>query len=269
MGAHGRLSFADTQATLFVAGAKIFNPIRFNDLGQAATGNGFFYMTGANADGSASTSTCNNWTSTSSALSFAGGSSSNGPGWLSSGSLGCATTVLWPVVCMGHTRNATVSPVAVAGRRIWVDNNVVNVVAGQSVDALCQASRPAGVTTAVALIAHPNVAASSLIDATKSYVRVDGTLIGTGAQLQATGDLASGIWQTGSGTYGQFAVWTGTTMVQTAGTTATTCGDWVDSTNAGQVAIGSASTAASGQWWIEAFVGCNTGAGLYCVQTAP
>jgi hypothetical protein len=155
------------------------------------------------------------------------------------------------------------------GRKIWVDNNTVFIVAGQSPDALCQANRPAGVTTAVALLAHPNQAASSLIDPAQNYVRVDGTLIGTGAQLQTTGDLASGLWQTGTGQYGQFAAWTGTTTVQTAGTTATTCGDWVDSTNPGQVAIGNAATAASGSWWIEAFVGCNTGASLYCMQTAP
>jgi len=100
-------------------------------------------------------------------------------------------------------------------------------------------------------------------------VRVDGTLVGTGAQLQTTGDLASGIWQTGNGSYRLFAVWTGTTTMQTAGTTATTCGDWVDPTSTGQVAIGSGSAAAAQEWWIEAFVGCGGGAGLYCVQTAP
>jgi hypothetical protein len=231
-----------------------------------------FYWTGiAAADGSAgdATTTCNNWTSTSAALSMSGSYSSQGPGWLSSGSLACSTPVNEPVVCMGHTRNATVSPRLTAGRKIWVDNNTVFIVAGQSPDALCQANRPAGVTTAVALIAHPNTAASSLIDPTQNYVRVDGTLVGTGAQLQTTGDLASGIWQTSNGTYGQFVAWTGTPTVQTAGMTATTCGDWVDSTNTGQVAIGGASSAASGGWWIEAFVGCNGGAGLYCVQTAP
>ena len=262
--------FADTQATLFVpSGPKIFNPVRFDELGQNSPGNGFFSLTGTNGDGSASTSTCNNWTSASAALSVSGGLASSGPGWLTSGSLACTNSPIASILCMGHTHNVTVSPHVVAGRKIWLNNDFVNIVPGQSVDALCQASRPSGVTTAIALIAHPNKTAASLIDPTKTYVRVDGTLVGTGAQLQTTGDLASGIWQSGNGSYGLFAVWTGTTTMQTAGTTATTCGDWVDPTSTGQVAIGSGSSAAAQEWWIEAFVGCGGGAGLYCVQTAP
>jgi hypothetical protein len=260
--------FADTQATLFVSTAKIFNPVRFNELGQSAAGNGAFMLTGTNPDGTASTDTCNNWISSSTALRVQGGSSSGGPlDWLAGGALNCSLGS--QILCMGHTRNATVSPRVTAGRKVWLHTDTVNVVAGQSVDALCQASRPAGVTTAIALIAHPNVAASSLIDATRTYVRVDGTLVGTGAQLQASGDLESGIWQTGSGQYQTFAPWTGSTSVQTAGTTASTCGDWADPANAGPPVIGNARTAASGSWWVSAFVGCNNGAGLYCIQTAP
>ena len=171
------------------------------------------------------------------------------------------------ILCMGHTRNATVSPRVVTGRKVWLNNDFVNNVAGQSVDALCQASRPTGVTTAVAWLAHPNTAASSLVDPTQTYVRVDGTLVGTGAQLQGTGNLESGIWETGSGQYGYFLVWTGSNTAQTAGTTASTRGNWADPTSAGAATLGNAQSVST--WWSAASVTCGGGAGLYCIQTAP
>jgi hypothetical protein len=263
--------FADSQATLFVAtNPKIFNPVTFNELGQATGGNPF-YMTGINTDGSASTATCNNWTSTSSALTVSGGYAAGGPSyWSTLGALSCstiATIVNEPILCMGHTRNATVSARVTAGRKIWLNNNSVSVVAGQSLDALCQASRPAGVTTAAALIAHATAAATAVLDPTQNYVRVDGTLVGTGAQLQTISGLSSGIWQTGSGQYGGFFVWTGSTMPQMAGTTAGTCGNWMDPTNPGQAELGNPNLI--GSWWEANVANCNQGAGLYCVQTAP
>jgi hypothetical protein len=261
--------FADTQATLFAPNDanRVFNTVRFNDLGQTVSGDGFLSMTGTFDDGTTASSTCNNWTSSSAALTVSAGSSAAGPGfWVVSGGVPCSLS--WPIMCMGHTRNVTVSPHVVTGRKIWLYNGFLSIVAGQSLDALCQASRPTGVMMAVALVAHPSVAGSSLIDPTQNYVRVDGTLVGTGMQLQTNSDLMSGIWQEGNGQYGIFSVWTGSTTMQTVGTTVSTCGDWVDSTNTNPAIMGRSWS--TGSWWSGGSGNCqNNEGGVYCVQTAP
>ena len=147
---------------------------------------------------------------------------------------------------------------------------------------MCQAQRPAGVTTAMALLATTTRTAASVLDMTMNYVRPDGTLVGAGAQIATGNTLPSGIWQSADGVYRAFGngfdrMWTGATTLIALGTTASTCGNWTDPTQSGTGAGQQGYLAvADPRWWnFTANAACDpaTGGGamggLYCVQTAP
>ena len=150
----------------------------------------------------------------------------------------------------------------------------MSFAAGGSPDALCQSTRPSGVTTAQAMIALTTRAARSVIDTTQNYVRPDGTLVGTGSLLVGLGDLQSGIWQGSNGAYHatELSVWTGQMDLSTVGTLATTCGNWTDPTGSGAI-TGAFTFAETPLWWsaITNFPCSQPGANvaLYCVQVVP
>lgn len=109
-----------------------------------------------------------------------------------------------------------------------------------------------------------------------SYYRLDGAFVGTGADL-ATIDYpasdiftGSGIWQAADGSYDAFNnfVWTGSTQVSLAGTSATTCGNW---TSPSTTAFGECGDALffNSFVWATGTCPCSGGYRLYCVQTAP
>jgi len=138
-------------------------------------------------------------------------------------------------------------------------------------DARCQTEKPAGVTAAMALIAYTSKPASAALDPTALYVRPDGTLVGTGAQIAAGGNLESGIWQSADGRYVGDFVWTGQENLDTPGTAATTCGDWTDRSSISAV-VGTQSSYQSFWWFVRRDAVCNPAVAstfLYCVQTAP
>jgi hypothetical protein len=262
--------FADTQSSLFVSSA-VFNSVHYNEKGQSTTA-GNFAMTGTNMDGTVATANnCANWTATALDGNVFYGQTEGGPhAWIQGGQgAGCGTIVA-PLLCMGHARNVAVSPQVSSGRKVWVSDNLYPITVGQSFDAICQASKPASVSTAAALIAHPNVAASTLLSATLNYVRPDGTLLGTGATLMAGGQLLSGIWQAAAGAYiaTYSAAWTGQSTLTLPGTLAGTCGDWMDPTQSTATVGGFLRN--DGLWWNEGTIPCaGTAYAVYCVQTVP
>src|SRR5690606_11164353 len=85
--------------------------------------------------------------------------------------------------------------------------------------------------------------ATSFLSTGATYVRPDGVVIGTGAEIVAAGDelsafapnvtLRSGAWQRADGAYTIGLVWTGADYagrkLDAHGTAATTCNDWAPS----------------------------------------
>jgi len=159
----------------------------------------------------------------------------------------------------------SVTPVVTTGRKVWLSNTPFAVGGGQTPDALCQAQRPTGVATAVALIARTDRAASSLLTPTTNYVRPDGTLVGTGAELIGN-QLESGIWQSADGTYQpNFLVWTGSSQITAMGTSDSTCANWTNPALPAGIQ-GYEATMAS-NWWSSLPVSCSTAFFIYCLQT--
>jgi len=95
-------------------------------------------------------------------------------------------------------------------------------------------------------------------------------LVGTGSDI-AAGGLKSGIWQHADQTYSfpPGFVFTGADSPTTLGTATGTCNNWM--TPSGQVLLGLSNYI--DQWWATpsavGSLGMCTGAGVYCVQTAP
>lgn len=269
--------FGDT-LTGMLADAKIFNSIMFHEDGTLGSA---LMITGSSQNGTLGANTCQNWTSTSMSDYGNLGSVIGGPGSWAFWNVQTicsytATDLPLKLICMGTTKNAAVAPTVTAGKRIWVTSTLFAPGGGQTPDAKCQADRPAGVTTAVALISTTTKAASSALMPTAKYVRMDGTLVGTGAELAATQTfLASGLWQSADGVYraqqadGPYPrAWTGSSLVDAVGTAATTCADWTSGA-AASMGIVSDFTLSARAWWSLGSSSCERSQSLYCVQTAP
>lgn len=252
--------FADTQASIFNT-QQIFNPIAFDETGAPA-GQGP-PLTGTQSGGQLGES-CSGWTST--AGTFIQGNVYGGPyvwGGVGPGVAGCA--LAGPLFCMGITKTAAVAPQVTAGRKIWLSSTDFIPGSGSTPDQKCQADRAAGVTTAIAFIAYTTKSAGSLLAPTQKYVRPDGTLVGTGAELGASANLESGIWQSAGGTYEFNGPMTGSTAVSALGTA--TCGDWTSTV--GTNSSGAANYTNDSIWWTGYAYPCSSGGRLYCVQTVP
>jgi hypothetical protein len=144
--------------------------------------------------------------------------------------------------------------------------------AGQTPDAKCQGDKPAGVTTAIALLATTTQSAASRLDPTATYVRMDGTLVGTGAQI-ASRNFSSGVWQSADGAYRATSTsdtypyaWIGAPSPGVAGAVTETCGNWTDSAGTGFIGDW---TDASLRWGVLTASPCTRSLSLFCVQAAP
>jgi len=236
-------------------------------------------MTGAGTSGAPSNN-CQNWT-VATGDAFLCGYPDGGPGrWTDIGA-SCHGSCggLNRIVCMGKSKTAPVVNTPTSGRLIWLDGTVyfspgapgaVPVVP----DAICNGEKPAGVTSAVALLAYNTGnltrGPTAVLSPTMNYVRPDGTFVGTGATIAAAGALDSGIWQSAGGAYRTGGGPAGVALTGGAGGVgALTCTDWTSSTATGT--IGDYGIVRGSVWWNGA--GSN-GCGFaplwfYCVQTAP
>lgn len=268
--------FADTATSLFSQN-QIFYPIVFQDDGTPS--NAAAVMTGTTFNGTAdTTNNCNNWTTNVNppGTLVSAGAPNGGPArWLTEIGITCGAQ--WPIICMGHTKSVAVTvPAPGAGRKVWLSNSSFAPGLATTPDTLCQASKPGGVTTGVALIATTAKTAGSVLDAATSYYRVDGAFVGTGADIAAitptsrASALTAGIWQTGNGSYPAYAnTWVGSNSLATVGTTASTCGDWTDPMQTGGFYANPAD--GTSDWWdpFSAATLCTTPLWIYCVQPAP
>jgi hypothetical protein len=88
-----------------------------------------------------------------------------------------------------------------------------------------------------ALVAYSGRAAADLLDPTANYVRPDGQLVGTGAQI-IRGELLTGPWVTASNQCDGMSTWTGAQTITTLGTAESTCNDWTSTNGVSPYGIG-------------------------------
>jgi hypothetical protein len=253
---------ADQQADLFADNPIVRYPVVFTELGEPSATTAVWTGSAGVQDATA----CNDWTDAS-PRDVVTGSQYSGPTWFRAFASNCSQASL-PVYCMGRTRTAALGALAsTSGKRIWVTNTPY-VPGSMTPDAKCTSERPAGVARGVALLSTVNRAASALIDPAANYVRPDGQLVATGAQL-LTLSLTTGPWVLADGTMngGLTAfVWTGATdtALTSPGTAESTCQDWQSTTgtgNAGQFGFANVRS-----WFFVTGNPCTTAALLYCVE---
>jgi hypothetical protein len=166
-----------------------------------------------------------------------------------------------------NTLTATLSPPVTPGRKIWITTAAFLPGPTTTPDQACNANLPAGVASAKAVIATPTAPAVDALSLAATYVRPDGQIVGTGAELASTA-IRTGIWQTASGTYldaTATGTWTGDASDLTmTGTDSATCTNWTSSSGSGASGI---PTLADARWWNSATRACNsTSTRLICAE---
>jgi cysteine-rich repeat protein len=252
--------FATTMSSLL--SGVVFHPLRLNELGVDVGGRPV--MTATTNAGSAASDNCFNWTSNSASVFKLGGDAAGGSGgWSSQSTTPCSVQA--PVYCLMKTKTAALTVTPEAGKRIYLSGNFTPAI-GASPDLRCSLDKPVGVGTVKAFVATGSASASAAVSPAQRYVRLDGTFLGTGADLAAGLKLTSGMWQLGTGAYaadGQF-VWTGAATPTTVGTPASTCGNWTST--ASTTAMGRAASTDT-TWWSAGTAACaSTSTRLYCVE---
>ena len=131
-------------------------------------------------------------------------------------------------------------------------------------DEKCASEKPSDVGAVRALIAYTTTPAEAQLDADTYYVRLDGQLVGTGAEIAAV-NLQSGIWQRADGSYQDGRAWTGQTTLTTVGNATSTCNNW-GSTASADGRVGWQSSASQLFWSFTTQTCGSTSPRLYCVE---
>ncbi|MCC6994290.1 MAG: choice-of-anchor D domain-containing protein [Deltaproteobacteria bacterium] len=263
--------FADDLASLLTNGA-VLNPIAIDENGrllsrQAQEGG---VWTGTNPDGSVNAGeTCASWTSNVSTSRTRQGEAHSGPGdWTQVGGTG-GCDASGRIYCMMRTSTAPLTNTPTPGKKVFVSNALLTVGQGAGVaTTICMNERPGATGTYRAALptTTPLATLASFFTAGTTYVRPDGQVVGTGAQFASGGDLQSGVWQLGDGTYrSPYGMWTGAGPPSTVPTAANTCNNWTDPAAGGVVTIGCAN---SSSWWYACGApGCGgLSRAVYCVE---
>ena len=251
--------FADDQAT-FLNGAspKVWNALRVSESGVDVGAQPV--MTGTAIDGTPASS-CSNYAGTGSMT--IGYSSFGGGAWTNTETLPtCATS--HRIYCLMRTKNLAVSVAPVPAKRVFLSTPFLPD-STMTPDQRCNADKPPGMGMVRALVAAIGVSASSYLNPSQTYSRLDGVMIGTGAEISAGGTLRSGMWQFGSTLYltTRGLSWTGAASVSTVGSGASTCSNWTSVSGSG-IAGSAASTDPT--WWNTVSASCNTSRPLHCVE---
>ncbi|HYQ26560.1 MAG TPA: hypothetical protein VER04_05050 [Polyangiaceae bacterium] len=257
--------FGRTKAS-FLNDNAILYPIRLSekgvDVGEAEV------MSGTESDGTYASpeATCNNWTGAV-ALSdgVLAGSSLGGPmTWGGGGVVACNKAKR--VFCFSKTETAALAFTPATGKRIWLSSQYIHTTAADP-DSHCALSMPAGVSSARALVAYSSAPASDALNPSTTYVRPDGVVVGTGAEITAQ-TPRSGVWQNADGSYvDEFdngsVVFVGATSLTANG--ATTCNNWTDQSGSSSVVAGNFHTAGK-NFWNYISITCNVSSRLYCIE---
>ena len=287
-------SFERVDGTLFAASkmSLLSGQVRaapnLDELGRLVIGDSFW--TGTTGAGAANGQDCAGWTEAflpDGGIRFmVRGIANAGPvDWTEGGGNHTCNNTGTRVFCMQNTSNATITPptIPTAGKRLFRSSPVARPSSVGNADTTCttQAVAAGLPGTYRALLASSTVSAATnaLVDNTV-YYRVDGTRVGSGAEIKALAipfALSAGIWQLANGTYtapggapDMSPIWTGATSVTalafTTGMTSN-CSNWTSSSTT--VRLGRAQTAAFNYFdSFGEFGNCISAAlfGLYCAQ---
>jgi hypothetical protein len=251
--------FADTRTSL-LTGGQVFQAIDLDETGARRSSESV--MTGTSVDGLAvAGQTCTDWTV---GGSVAYGDTAGGSvGWTRLNVATCS--VPRRIDCLMKTQTATLTPPVAPGKKTWISSTAYIPNGTTTPDQHCAADQ-AG---ALALVARTTSPASNALVPAATYVRVDGQVVATGAELIAAGVLPNGIWQHRNGGYlqlGETIAWTGHNGDLTAlGTAAGTCNDWTSTAStAGALGLVAVKDA---RWWNNGTGTCNApGRVLICVE---
>jgi hypothetical protein len=245
--------FATTKNDL-LNNSVVISPVLFDEMGQL---NWAIVITGTKPDGTLPQppQDCNSWTSSGAASGMMIGQATGGPDEWTYWGNGACTQADPKVMCMGIASSAPVAMTPSSGKRIWTTAAPFIPGSGGTPDAWCASHAPVGVSGTKALLARVGSTAGSLLTPTAVYVRLDGQRVGTGAEIVYAGGgivrgLDTGIWQDNLGAYKRYGygyAWTGAKDLDTAGTAASTCGNWIDPSLA---ALYGASTSAASDFFI-------------------
>lgn len=253
---------------------RLWNSVGFDENGTMFTSYEVTW-TGSTVNDVVDAYTCQGWTSEDAGDYGRFGEANAGPlDWMQSNPQSCNNT--GRIYCFQTDKTTAIDPpVPTAGKRIYITK--AHFLPGGGIGAandMCDAEKPNGVTTVKALLATKETPASSLVDAATKYVRPDGVLVGTGADLVAVsksnGNLNSAAWQNGDGTYEvesySYFCWTGSSALDQTGTVDTTCDDWTTAADT-PTGTGGINQRPWDSWWNQYTGPCSTTTyHLYCVE---
>ncbi|HYV19570.1 MAG TPA: hypothetical protein VFC25_11150 [Verrucomicrobiae bacterium] len=254
--------FATTLSSLLTSGT-VYNPLRLDENGVDVGSRPV--MTSTSNAGSATTDNCFTYTSNAATVFKTTGDAASGSGgWSLQSVTPCSQTA--SIFCLMKTKSAVLTVTPESGKRIYLSGNFTPAV-GASPDLRCSLDKPASIAgTVKAFVAKNGTTAASVVSAAQRYIRLDGTFIGTGADLAAGHRISSGMWELGTGAYagdGQL-IWTGAATPATAGTSASTCTNWTSTIPTAAVGRAASSDTA---WWNASTSSCaSTQTRLYCVE---
>jgi hypothetical protein len=261
------LPFGDRREDLSADPPIAYYPVHFSESGQFNYAGGAW--TGTANDGTV-TDNCNGWTSESGDVLGHTGDHRTLYAWLTYGIFPCNVAaggdgLQYSTYCMGTAKTAPIVVPRFTGKRMWVTNTPY-VIGSMTPDQKCQAERPPGVAAARAYLGYTGRRADELLDRAATYVRPDGQLVGTGAQI-ATANMTGIPWIAADGsTVGLAFAWTGTSDLSILPGAADTCSDWRDTGSTAMIGLIGISD-------LRAFVGSVSLVGcsdeslrLYCVE---
>jgi len=233
------MPWIDSMATALTMG-NVWYPVAYDEDGRRVIDN---TLAGMTQQGTVNTGyNCNDWTD-GTLNSSHGSTHASGTAWTYNnvGISSCANQAR--VLCLSKGVTATVSLPAVTGKKIFLSRTGWVPTGGVTgADTKCNADKPASVVSSKALLAASTRAFTDVLVPTTTYVRPDGTKIGTGADIitalgafQGPATLESPITQDGAGNYvntgvAQFA-WIGSP-------TQNNCVNWTSSSSSDVGAIG-------------------------------
>jgi hypothetical protein len=252
----GSVVFANLQTHFAGPKYAIYHSIMLDEMG-AVIPSAEMVWTGTGVGGTVvAGSTCNNW---SGAGNGAVGSTHGGPGaWTYYSAAPCSGTAR--LYCFGVLSNAPLSiPAPPSGaKRVYLSTNAVLGNSVLSADCTGPGSGSKEVLTSTA-----TTPASSYINPSTVYVTPSGVVVGTGADL-VSGNLRTGIWERGDGTFGTGvdSVSTGSPSVSQTGTLASTCQNWTSTSGSAIHGLGMLAP----EWWNWQTINCDQPSRAYCIE---
>ena len=220
-----------------------------------------------NGIGDAVIYTCQSWTTNANNRYLFPGNTSSGPlRWIYSFSDHNCSDV-FHVYCFMKTRTVALTPATSTGKKIYLTTNPFFPGGGiAGANAQCDAYKPMGTSgTGKALLATTTASAASLLHAV-NYVRPDGLLVGSGAEL-SLGIVHTGIWQRGDGGYVFGSAWSGTEFMTQTASANNNCNDWTSSAMGDDGLIGDDHSVTT--WWSNTAFdpgACSTGLRIRCFE---